>query len=422
MSTPSEASDQILFLAPEFPYPLTGGGPMRSSSLLQLLTRNYDLHLVTFREKETPHPQTFLPSGLVNFLTVVDLPYHGRDFWSRSYRNGVRLVKGTLPLTDRFSNVQTRNTVLNAVEGRHYKLAVIEHFWCAPHLQILRGHADHVILDLHNIESVLHERCARVESWPLNIVHNRFARLARKMERQWIPQFDLVLVSSETDRQRLMDHVPGVPVVVYPNSIPWTRQPLVEEENVIAFSGNWEYHPNLSAVKFFYSKVWPLVQKVHPQLRWRLIGKNAQRLRHVVSGDTKIELAGAVADPVTELAKARLVIVPLLSGSGTRVKILEAWAAGRAVVSTTIGAEGLPATTGKNICLADGHLFFAKAILELLDNKEEREHLGREGRLTYEREGNWLAAWRSTEKWLGDFASGGKIGSESSSRMISLIN
>ena len=333
-----------------------------------------------------------------------------------SIRNSVRLMRGTLPLIDRFSNVQIRDTVLNAINGKHYTLAVIEHFWCAPYLQILRDHADHVILDLHNIESVLHERSSKVEPWLLSIAHNRFARLARKMERQWIPQFDLTLTCSETDRQSLMSRVSGVPVVVYPNSIPLTKQPLVEEENVITFSGNWEYRPNINAVRFFQSKVWPLVQQAHPQLRWRLIGKKPQELQHLVSGDANIELTGAIDDPVKELAKARLAVVPLLTGSGTRIKILEAWAAGRAVVSTTIGAEGLPTTPGENICLADGHLSFAEAILELLDNKSKREQLGREGRRTYEQQGNWFAAWQSTEKWLGEFAPDAKLGAKSSSR------
>ncbi len=375
---------------------------MRSGSLLHLLARRRAVHLVTFQQPGSPDPSSSLPSGLVNSLKVIDLPYHKKGASARVRRNARRLLRGVLPLTDRFAQTPIRNEVFRAIQGKRYDVAVIEHFWCAPYLTMLRECADCVILDLHNIESVLHDGCARSERWPQNAAHRRFAALARNMEREWIGRFDMVLVPSEADRQRVIELAPAARVEVYPNAIPLREQPSVEEENVIAFSGDWEYHPNLTAVKFFQSRIWPRLRHEDPELRWRLIGKNEGAIRRFTSGDPRIELTGPVDDPITELAKSRLVVVPLLSGSGTRVKILEAWAAGRPVVSTSIGAEGLTAGEGENIRLADGEAPFAEAVLELLRDKKERRRLGAEGRRTYERVGSWPAAWRAGEVCLGD--------------------
>src|SRR5207249_5012557 len=115
-----------------------------------------------------------------------------------------------------------------------------------------------------------------------------------------------------------------------------------EAEEAIVFSGNMEYHPNVSAVGFFRSEVWPQLRARWPGLVWRLVGKNPQAVRRFTSGDSRIQVVGPVENAIRELARARAAVVPLLTGSGTRLKILEAWAAGLPVVSTTVGAEGLP--------------------------------------------------------------------------------
>ena len=116
-----------------------------------------------------------------------------------------------------------------------------------------------------------------------------------------------------------------------------------------------------------------------------------------MADDPRIDLTGPVSDAVGELARAKLVVVPLLAGSGTRVKILEAWAAGRAVVSTTIGADGLAVRNGENIRIADGPGEMAEAVLELLNDEVSRKRMGEQGRKTYEAGFGWPAAWETFE-------------------------
>jgi glycosyltransferase involved in cell wall biosynthesis len=134
-----------------------------------------------------------------------------------------------------------------------------------------------------------------------------------------------------------------------------------------------------------------------PELVWRLVGKNAAAVRPFTTGDPRIEVSGEVKDAVRELARAQVAVVPLLAGSGTRLKILEAWAAGTPVVSTSVGAEGLAARDGEQILLADGPAAFAEAVSRLLACKEMRDRVGKAGRLLMEKEFTWEIAWQNLE-------------------------
>jgi glycosyltransferase involved in cell wall biosynthesis len=168
----------------------------------------------------------------------------------------------------------------------------------------------------------------------------------------------------------------------------------VSETDCVIFSGNLEYHPNVEAVRWMRSEIWP---RVRSQVQWRLIGRNPQAVEKLVSGSDRIKLIGPVDDAVAALAEAKLCVVPLRSGSGTRFKILEAWAAARAVVSTTLGAEGLGAVPGVHLLIADGAAEFAQAIDRLLSDADLRTSLGEAGRALYLDRYTWPTAWRNLE-------------------------
>ena len=330
-------------------------------------------------------------------MSCIYLPHHDKRPASRLYRNTGRLIRGELPLTDRFGQAQSLQQVALATRDEHCDIAVIEHFWCARYLSVLRPRANRVVLDLHNIESVLHDGCARTEPWPSSLGHRLFRRTAERMEKDLLAEFDLVLVASEADRERVMRIAPKAQVGVYPNSIPLVPRPQVEEEDVVAFSGNLEYPPNITAVKHFKKHVWPGLRESALQLRWRIIGKNDFAIRNLIKDDPRIESTGSVGDAVQELARAKVVVVPILAGSGTRIKILEAWAAERPVVSTSIGADGLPVRDGENIRIADDPEQMKTAVLELLEDKGLRIKLGKAGRKTYADNYSWPAAWDALE-------------------------
>jgi glycosyltransferase involved in cell wall biosynthesis len=391
ISEPVSSAGRALVLAPEVPFPLTGGGALRTASLLHYLAKTRPVDLIVFRQPGAPDPAARLPAGLVRRVAAIQLPHTGRSQMARALRNGARMLRRVPPLVDRFSGFQRE--VTEAIGGERYDLGLIEHSWCAPYGEQLAPACRRTVLDLHNIESMLHARCAAAEGPATAFAHRVFGRASLALERQWLPRFSQVLTVSESDAAKAREIAPGAHVAVYPNALPWIPLPDRAEEEVVVFSGNMEYHPNVSAVRFFRSAVWPLLRERWPNLLWRLVGKNPTAVRRYLAGDPRIEVIGAVDDAVRELARARVAVVPLLAGSGTRFKILEAWSAGTAVVSTTIGAEGLPAHDGEHLLLADGGPAFAAAVSRVLENTCLRRQLGHNGRVLWERELTWNAAW-----------------------------
>jgi glycosyltransferase involved in cell wall biosynthesis len=380
---------RALVLCPEAPYPVAGGGPVRTASLIEYLAQRYALDVIVFREPGAPRPE--FPGGLIADFRTIDLPFHSRSAPARLLRNLVRFAAARPPLNDRFAGFAA--PVAEFLGGRCYDLALIEHFWCAPYAEQLAPHTARLVLDLHNVESTLYGCYARTEPWPASAVFDRFERSCRRLESKWLPRFALTLAASEEDAARARRIAPAAKVAVYPNALRDVPMPQIPEENVIVFSGNLEYRPNISAVRFFRRQVWPRLREARPGLVWRIVGKNPQGVSGCVRGDPRIELRGPVADAIAELAAASVVIAPLDSGSGTRVKILEAWAAGRAVVSTTLGAEGLDAVNGEHLLVADGAEAFGTAVGRLLDFPDERVRLGRAGRHLFQRRFTWKRVW-----------------------------
>ena len=372
---------------------MTGGGPLRSASLLHYLASRYDVDALIFREPHAPDPARQLPPDLVRRVAIIDLPSHRRSRPARGVRNVHRLARRVPPLMDRFSGFAQQ--VAAALSGQSYAIGVIEHFWCAPYWKQIAPVCARTVLDLHNIESVWHLRCAQVETGPAKFAHRLFAKAAVRLERTWIPRFSEVLTTSLQDAERVRERAPGARITIYPNALPLTPVPPAEREDVVIFSGNLEYRPNISAVRFFRQQVWPRLRERWPGLVWRLIGKNPHAVRRWTSGDERIEVRGPVTDAIAELARAKIAVVPLLSGSGTRLKILEAWAAALPVVSTTLGAEGLPVQDGCHLLLADAPEAFADAISRLLECGDLRQKLGEAGRHLLEESFTWPQAWKN---------------------------
>ncbi|MBS1872049.1 MAG: glycosyltransferase [Acidobacteria bacterium] len=367
MTKPAGSSSRALFLTPEALYPKIGGGALRAASIFEYLLTRHQVDVIAFREdaREVQTP------GASETL-VLDLPHHARHALARGHRNLRRSVTGRPPLLDRYSGFDRQ--IAQWLKGRHYDVAVVEHFWCAPYAAVLRPHVRRLVLDLHNIESTLQATTAAASRWPLSLPFRRFAEAYRKLEARWLPAFDDVLAASGADASR----VPAERVSVYPNTIPYAEKPHVKRDHAIAFTGNLEYDPNVSAVRWFASEIWPRIRRADPTLEWRLIGRNAHAIAKHVRGVEGAVIVGEVADAIHELAKAKAAVVPLLAGSGTRFKILEAWAAGAPVVSTTIGAEGLGAVPGHHLLIANEPQSFAEAVHEALRRPAPLIRHGRE--------------------------------------------
>jgi polysaccharide biosynthesis protein PslH len=398
LSSASGNKPNALFLAVETPYPTIGGGAIRTASMLEYLARRFSVHAIFFHEPGAPHPGGGIPPGRVDRLDIIDLPSHSKGSVPRLFRNALRLARNRPPLFDRFSGFE--GTIAACVSGHEYEAAFIEHFWCASYVEQVRPRAKQVILDLHNIESAWHQSMAASKTGLTALGFRRFARAALELERYWLPKFDRILATSCSDAQRVRGIVANAKVTVYPNALPFVVPPSRSDRAEIIFSGNLEYAPNIAAVRFFHQHVWPALQSRWPALKWKILSQNPGPVRGLVAHDPAIELTGFVKDAVAVIAQAQVAIVPLLAGSGTRIKILEAWAAGTPVVSTTFGAEGLEYRDREHLVLADDPENFTAAVSELLALPVNRERIGAAGRRLYEERYTWESAWKALDSIL----------------------
>jgi len=398
MPKPSDASaakPDLLMVSPEAPFPMVGGGATRTASLIEFLARRYHVDLILFAEAGAPDPAIQIPPGTVRQVWTICLPRHSRTLPARISRNFVRYVRWMPPLMDRFQGFESEMAGL--IEGRCYQTALIEHFWCARYLHVLQAHSDEVWLDLHNVESVWHERLAASEKGPARTALRRFAHACRAQERELLPRFSGILVPSDNDAAGIAPAVGDTPAVVYPNALPRVDPLPRGDDDAIIFTGNLEYPPNVRAVEWFFRQVWPALRDSHPGLVWRIVGKNPHSIPRHIRNSARVEVIGPVENAIAELAIAKVAVVPLLAGSGTRFKILEAWAAGTPVVSTAIGAEGLGAEHQRNILIADDPSDMSETIAGLLQSGERRAAIGAAGRERYWECFTWDVAWRALE-------------------------
>jgi glycosyltransferase involved in cell wall biosynthesis len=354
--------------------------------MLEYLARRYRVEAIFFRQPGAAEPQGAMPRQLVTDACTITLPYHGRGAVARVGRNLKRWARGIPPLVDRFRGFEEE--VRRFTAGKRYELAVIEHSWCLPYVEVIA--ARRVVANLHNVESVWHRRMGALEwGW----LHARFARGYERLEREWLPRFDLVLAPSAAD----VGYLPaGVKAAVYPNTIPATaRGAAVRKAPRVIFSANLEYAPNQAAVAWFAREIWPVVAARRKELEWVVAGRNPEAVARWIRGLPRVRVTGRVPSLREEIAGAMVAVAPIRAGSGTRVKILEAWAAGTAVVSTRLGAEGLPTQA---VALADTGEEFVAAIERLLDDSAARVAMEREAAAILEAEFTWEAGWNCLER------------------------
>lgn len=231
----------------------------------------------------------------------------------------------------------------------------------------------------HNVESEIWRRHAANASGMIKkaIYRVEFWKM-RRYEREMVRKFHHVIAVSEHDKKLMSAWVDSGRLSVVPTGVDTEQfRPGLEvggKKPLIVFVGAMDWEPNIDAVQYFCRQIWPSILATVPNAHFRIVGRNpdarVQRL-----GSSSVEVTGRVPSVVEHLREAAVMVVPLRVGGGTRIKIYEAMAVGKAVVSTTVGAEGLDVLHGKNILLADTLDSFSESVITLLTNLEVRGRL-----------------------------------------------
>ncbi len=299
------------------------------------------------------------------------------------------LVAGRSLTAARFWDAALARTVAQAVREGTDAL-VVEHVQLLPYARHLSAGVR--ILDMHNIESSLTRRMADSAGGLKRPVFAAEARALRSLERRAV-DVDVVAVVSEVDRQALRDVLDHPRVVVVPNA--WDEpRPLPPADGPVAsFVALLSWGPNVEAATWFCRSVWPRVVAALPEARLQLVGRNPTDEVRALAGPT-VHVTGTVPDLEPWYARTRVALAPLLAGGGSRLKILESLAAGRPLVATTIGAEGLEDLIGRGVVVEDDPARMAQAVVDLLADAGASAELGRRGAQAVAQDHSWAAAVR----------------------------
>ena len=383
---------RLLFLAHTFPYPPDGGVYIRTYNILRLLSERFDVTTLCFDrkgaraplEERAAHVAELEKLGPVTVIPRTDSTRHVLGAHLRS------LLRGRV--FTRFTNDSEafEEELRQALELNRFDLVHVDSLDLSPYLPILEGIP--VVCTHHNVESELLEDRARTESWPARTYVRYQARLQEREERDWCPKVDLNVTVSERDAAALRAIAPGSRVAPVPNGVDtdYLVPDWEAEQEGIVVVGGLGWFPNRDALEHFCEDILlPLRSRVGPvPIRWvgRASPEDVERYRHRYG----IELTGYVEDVRPYLASAACYVIPMRVGGGTRLKLLDAWAMGKAIVSTSQGAEGTEAIHGENVLLTDDPERFASEVARVLVDRNLRERIGRAGRATAER----LYSWR----------------------------
>jgi glycosyltransferase involved in cell wall biosynthesis len=230
-----------------------------------------------------------------------------------------------------------------------------------------------------------------------------------RFEGRTLARFDRVLAVSDVDRdtlQRLYASQLSAPVSVIPTGVDieyFTPKPLdAAHARHIVFTGSMDWLPNEDGVVYFCRDVLPRIRQAEPDVTFTIVGRSPTPAVRRLAQEEGVDVTGRVTDVRPYLANAVVYVVPLRIGGGTRLKIFEAMAAGKAIVSTSIGAEGLPTTDGQHLVLADNADAFASAVIGLLRDDTRRQHLERQARTLVAEHYDWAAAAEQLEACITD--------------------
>jgi len=377
------------------PYPPKGGNLQRSYNLIRQAANSFEITLVALNFLSEPSER--LRSHAVELNKYCDrvvfwdlpFPWKGHRWWAAALASPF----SSTPFSCRAlysTDLQSRwEGVLRDCPGGLLHFDSID-------LALFAGASNgfRKVLNHHNCESALAFRRVQRESNP---VAKGFlglqAHKLRRMELSTCASFDLNVVVSEQDATLLRAIQPRANIAVVENGVDtghFVPSPEQEQPNTLAFTGLLDWYANVSGIRFFVREVWPHVKSRFPDARLYLAGRNpSKEVLAIAKTDPNIVVIPNPDDMRPILARAAVVICPLLEGGGTRLKILDAMAMGKPVVSTTIGCEGLRVTHGNNILVADAPHDFAAAVIELLENEECRRRVGGSGRALVDREYAW---------------------------------
>jgi polysaccharide biosynthesis protein PslH len=367
------------------------GGKIRSYNILRELARG---HSVTFFSFYAAHDHDAHPELKNVFEHVVSMPLELPAPKSvkemRDY--GISLLSAKPYSITKYCQPEVRRRLRALLEKESYDVILCDFLMAAG--VIPWDWPTPKVLFTHNVEAAIWRRHYEVAGNPIwKAISWGEWRKMEAAERRYLCLADRVLTVSETDRDAFAGFLNPKKLTVIPTGVDVDYfQPIPAEEtkNSLIFTGSMDWLPNEDAILYFVEAILPLIKQQCPDVSLEVVGRSPSRkLRALAERDKSVRLTGWVEDIRPFVSRGSICIVPLRIGGGTRLKIFEAMAMSKAVVSTSVGAEGLPVQAGENILLADTPSDFADSVASLLRDPKERKRMGDSARVLVQEKYSW---------------------------------
>jgi glycosyltransferase involved in cell wall biosynthesis len=383
---------RILDVCPRLPVPTDSGGSIRVFSLIKGLSQTEEVDILGIEFEK------------IRDNDLAQLKGHCRKIFFAPWKYKPKLLQmGAIfkrvltgePFETKYTDSEELRRLLYKVTSEEdYDIIIIEHSVNARFLfSLYPQHGAKTVLSTHNTGFMQYYRMYQFE----RKLYKKLKLLLTWLPmRSWEPKiaarFDKIVSVSESDKNLLLSRNPNLDIAVVPNGVD-TRTyrpfPLESREKNILLIGSMDYKPNVDAALFFCREIFPLMKKSHPACTLTIIGKTPPVEIRRLNEEPGVEFKGDVDDVRPYYQKALVSVVPLRSGGGTRLKILEAMALGTPAVSTSIGCEGLHVENNRNILIADNPADFAQQITNLITDVELWNRISRNGRTLVEGNYDW---------------------------------
>jgi glycosyltransferase involved in cell wall biosynthesis len=388
--------------------PLDTGGKLRSYHLARALAARHELTMLTYYDGPRDP----------GYERDIDREFPGAVTIRHGSRSGGRLATGLRYLATiaspapfavtKFTARSVRACIAEGSRERRFDAMICDFLSASRNFE----HRPPVptILFQHNVESSLWERQARhAPNALLRTIYGLEAAKMKRYERQAVETFRHIVAVSHHDRESMEAMGNAGRITVVPTGVDGRRfrdaASTEATEPVVLFLGSMDWEPNIDGAEWMCREIWPRIKDAVPNAVFRIVGRAPDRRVARLAGES-VEVTGSVPSVEPWLAGAMAFVVPLRVGGGTRLKIFEAMSAGRAIVSTSIGAEGLPVESGTNILLADTAPAFADAVIRVLTDEPLRKRLGRKA-LDLAAEYDWSSVVGVMERAIRDACADG---------------
>lgn len=372
---------KVLFLCKKFPYPLKDGESIAVSNLCkELKSMGCDITLLSMNTSKHYVDPAALPEGYNYFTKIhsVDL-----DNTLKPWKAMASLVSGESYHIRRFNSSVFRTKLIQVLREQEFDIIQLETLYMAPYVDTIRAYSKaRIVMRAHNVEHEIWERITQntgsnIRRWYLS----HLTRKLREYEINQFPVYDYLVTLTERDLKQFKEKgykngASAAPIGFDPGRYPYSP-PSLGPKMSLCFIGSLDWRPNLEGLDWFLQNCWPQIHKKWPQITFHIAGRNTPisllqlKLPNVV-------VHGEIPDAVEFISKHSAMVVPLFSGSGMRVKIVEGMVIGKVIITTSLGKEGIDGKHKEHLLVANSVDEFLESITYCVQNPELALHIGQE--------------------------------------------